>query len=528
VLGWTCVKAGWGRNATWALMSGSLLKSDDDVAELDSFPKLLRRLGLEQYNELMHEQEISTPSDLLLLDSDDMVALKLKIGSRNRLKEWQRQQNKASQHAVSAAALDQYNRTFDVMDFGALPDGSCCSTAAINATILASNKQSGDYGCGFGCATWGPAVLLPHGQYTINDTLPMPGLLRGDGNAFLHMLDPTKDIFFSLSAWRVRIEGVRFFGGLNQLHLGTNDTDCSFWVVRDCVFSGAHSAAVRVLGARSANQFYIGSQSTQMTITASQFFNNEQVVVWDGDTLTVEDVWVEGSGYNASYNKSLFENHAKMILNRMLGVPATGTGHQRWIDNYGELNANNCRFGGENGGMTVAVNHASFVCYPCSSMTAGCGQCWASPPRDISPYNRTPTGMGPTFNGGGLRFSQCDFFSKAAAERPDGFKAVIVLEEIPSYLVITDSMGFKECTVCGLPGEALLAVNPQISLSSRGQLAVAAMWPDALQIHLTRNSWVPLVGTPSGGTNSSDPDGYAAIPLELLPYLLRSSHTYKT
>ena len=207
-----------------------------------------------------------------------------------------------------------------------------------------------------------------------------------------------------------------------------------------------------------------------------------------------------------------------MILNRMLGVPSTGTGHQRWIDNYGELNAHNCRFGGENGGMTVAVNHASFVCYPCSPMTPGCGQCWSSPPRDIMPYNRTQSGTGPTFNGGGLRFSQCDFFSKASAGT-DGFKAVIVLEEIPSYLVITDSMGFKECSVCGLPGEALLRVNPKISLSSQGQLAVARRWPDALQIHLARNSWIPLIGTPSGGANSSDPTGYAAIPVELLPYV---------
>ena len=31
-----------------------------------------------------------------------------------------------------------------------------------------------------------------------------------------------------------------------------------------------------------------------------------------------------------------------MILNRMLGVPSVGTGRQRWIDNHGELNANNC------------------------------------------------------------------------------------------------------------------------------------------------------------------------------------------
>jgi hypothetical protein len=247
-------------------MQGAVLKSDDD--DLDRpLAQVLADLRLTQYTIAMRVEDIDSVDDLALLTTSDMQALGMKLGGRNRLSAWQLQHG---QKSVSQPV--RYNRTFDAMDFGALPDGTCCSTAAINATIQASNKQSGDYGCGLGCATWGPAVLLPHGQYTINDTLPMPGLLRGDGNAFLHMLDPTKDIFYSASAWRVRIEGVRFFGGRNQLHLGTNDTDCSFWVVRDCVFSGAHSAAVRVLGARAVDAWYTGSQSTQMTITASQFF----------------------------------------------------------------------------------------------------------------------------------------------------------------------------------------------------------------------------------------------------------------
>ena len=124
-----------------------------------------------------------------------------------------------------------------------------------------------------------------------------------------------------------------------------------------------------------------------------------------------------------------------MILNRMLGVPSVGTGRQRWIDNHGELNANNCRFGGENGGMTVAVHYASFVCYPCGNV--GCEPCVATPRKsspsrcvlfrrsskraavcctahDVAPYNTTPSGLGPSFQGGGMRFHQCDMFSKCA------------------------------------------------------------------------------------------------------------------
>ena len=40
------------------------------------------------------------------------------------------------------------------------------------------------------------------------------------------------------------------------------------------------------------------------------------------------------------------------------------------------------RFGGENGGMTVAVHYASFVCYPCGNV--GCEPCVATP-RKSSP-----------------------------------------------------------------------------------------------------------------------------------------------
>jgi hypothetical protein len=208
-----------------------------------------------------------------------------------------------------------------------------------------------------------------------------------------------------------------------------------------------------------------------------------------------------------------------MILNRMLGVPYGGTGKQRWIDNHGETNANNCRFGGENGGMTVAINYNSFVCYPCDSYTAGCGPCWSTPPHDIAPYNRTMSGAGPTFAGGGMRFNQCDMFSKASSFGRAGMGgAVFYLEEIPSYFVLKDCMGFVECTVCGLPGESLIKINPSIELSSEGQLAVAARYPNSLHFDIPpgSNSWIPSRGGWEGASNSSS--GYASLPLELLPY----------
>jgi hypothetical protein len=164
-------------------------------------------------------------------------------------------------------------------------------------------------------------VLFPHGQYTINSTLTMPGLIKGEGNALLRMASPDKDMFYAMYVWRLRIENMRFVGGRNQLHLGTNDIDCAFWVVRDCVFSQAAGAAIRVIDRGDPNTppKYVGSQSTQMTIDASQFFNNEQVVVWKGDTLTVNDVWVEGFGHNKSYDKAWLRPRGSGPQKRFLG-----------------------------------------------------------------------------------------------------------------------------------------------------------------------------------------------------------------
>ena len=93
---------------------------------------------------------------------------------------------------------------------------------------------------------------------------------------------------------------------------------------------------------------YRGCYSTQLTVRDCEMLNNEQVLWWTGDTAAFEDVWVEGHGVWNSADKALFENYAKLMLNRMLGVPGVVHGvDQRWIDNYGDVTARGCRFGGE-------------------------------------------------------------------------------------------------------------------------------------------------------------------------------------
>jgi hypothetical protein len=250
-------------------------------------------------------------------------------------------------------------------------------------------------------------------------------------------------------AWRLNVQGLFLHGGRHHFNIGTNNTDCSFHAYTDCTFSNASGAAIR-LRPPADFPYYHGSGSTQVTVRDSKFFNNEQVTIFFGDTMTIEDVWVEGSGHNQSAFKALFENHAKLILNRMLGVPYTKKGlGQRWIDNWGYLTARNCRFGGEGGGMTIVHNKASFICYPCNpyegvevcpAMKPDNGTCWAVPP-NVGPFPATSSANG----GVTIRIEDSDIFTNAMWNSSNDVNAAFYFEQIPEVFILKGSVGFQEC-----------------------------------------------------------------------------------
>ena len=195
-----------------ALTHGDPSRPTTDVGVQAPLPlpmaTLCLSLGLEAYTAALRAEDIVTAQDLLLLSIADMADLGLSIGARNRLVHWQQQQRQGQAQqplppAVGARANPAYNLTFDVRLYGADPNANCCAEAAIQAAINASGQNyAGDYNCGEGCATWGPPVVFPHGQYAINSTLTPAGVMRGEGNAMIRMLDPSKDIFYSPFTWR--------------------------------------------------------------------------------------------------------------------------------------------------------------------------------------------------------------------------------------------------------------------------------------------------------------------------------------
>lgn len=309
--------------------------------------------------------------------------------------------------------------------------------------------------------------------HNTNQSCVPAALLRGE-SALLKQVNASADIFYYPSAWRWQVSGLHFVGGRNHIHTGNNDTDKSIITVTDCVFANASSAAIRTMSPgwwstdKPEGVDFRGSASTQFTIRSSQFYSNEQVVVNWCDYMVIEDAWVERAGPNGSYSKALFENHDKLILLRMLGVPQPIAGNdQRWIDNFnhgdqgGVVTARDSRFGGEGGGFTILVNFASFLCAPAgrsrwpSGMPGGYKNC--QPPPASGPL---PNGTACTGVSGAIVLDSCMLDSNGNHQR----NANVYLEAIPSQLIITNCYGFDFAPRYVNPAMQIVRVSPLLDL----------------------------------------------------------------
>jgi hypothetical protein len=433
----------------------------------------------------------------------------------------------------------------NVRDYGAIGDGEHDDTDAIQRALhFAGRATLGNYAPiaqGGDSSLQRPTLLFPTGAYLISRTLfPGGGVdgsapcdarvhdtnqscvpaawLRGE-SALIKQVNSSADILYYSRAWRWQVSGLHFVGGRNHIHTGNNDTDKSIIVVTDCLFANASSAAIRTMGpgwwTEGEGPYFRGSASTQYTIRSSQFFANEQVVVNWCDYMVVEDVWVERAGPNGSYAKALFENHDKLILLRMLGVPQPIAGHdQRWIDNHnhgnqgGVITARDSRFGGEGGGFTVCVNFASFLCAPAgrsnwpAGMPGGYKNCQPPPKSGVLPDGTRSTGLS-----GVIVLDSCMLDSHGNHQR----NSSIYLEAIPSQLIIRGCYGFDYAPRYENPAIQIIRVDPDLDLDG-AQLDFAATRPGLLRYELDPAN----VFVPDGG--GSPPIRDPSFPQQLWPY----------
>jgi hypothetical protein len=257
---------------------------------------------------------------------------------------------------------------------------------------------------------------------------------------------------------------------------------------------------------------YHGSASTQVTVSRSQFFDNEQVVVNFCDGVSLLDSWVEGCYQpTCSKGKALFENHDTLLIERMLGVPSPRSGNdQRWIDNInGMVVARNSRFGGEGGGFTVVLNKASFLQVPCESSEAVPVTCPKPPQRGPLPAG---TKYGGDPQSSAVILDSCQIDSDGNHER----LANIYLEQIPAILSVQNCQGFAYAWWWGpTTNFSFIKVDPRLDLNGP-QLDYAAEHPRLLRYDIGPvNSWGP-------------PGHFWQLPQQLWPYVQNPVFNYQT
>eukprot|EP01045_Picozoa_sp_COSAG04_P015443 COSAG04_NODE_1218_length_7708_cov_1.979629_9_plen_319_part_00 len=218
----------------------------------------------------------------------------------------------------------------NVVRYGADPGGTNDSTAAFRAAIdFAVTKSYKVMNCGGGgCGRTIADLYVPAGRYRISDAIDVrvaPGI-HGEGTAIIEQTNSSADIFYGAGVWRTQISGLHFMGGQNHLHFGTNNENTGFITVERCVFTNASSAAIRMIPPHPAvakgQKPYQGSASTQVTVSKSEFFTCERVVVNHCDAFFFLDNWVNcgdrrhaGGCSETTCQKGVacFENHDGLV-----------------------------------------------------------------------------------------------------------------------------------------------------------------------------------------------------------------------
>ena len=216
---------------------------------------------------------------------------------------------------------------------------------------------------------------LPAGSYYLTDTIDLSALangeIRGDGYPEIIMKDENKDIFIFNSVWKLKIEGLSFHGGKNQLQLSNNNTDRTNIIISNCKFQKAGEFAIK---------FGREMVSAHVLIDACSFYSNRQVLQSTGDWVRLSNSWITTSP--KMFDQAAIVNYGCLTIDHVLGVPLVKTPRaqtkQRWIDNYGlKLTCRDTRFGGEGGGLPIIYNYRAYRWkYPVVPSSILLTDCW--------------------------------------------------------------------------------------------------------------------------------------------------------
>jgi len=251
----------------------------------------------------------------------------------------------------------------NVKDHGAVGDGRWDDTVAIQRTadicvakLRAINPSGGSFQASV------PELYFPAGKYLISKPINLHSYqtVRGE-DAIVIQQDPELKIFNFTSCYRNTIDKMQFVGGSVQLAFTNANVDMTRLTVRDCCFQAWTQTAITAEGT-----------GPDLHMSASL---NIQTSVFDGGTMLLtrcDSTSVEHCRHQ--FRGPTVINGTPAISNKWTGgvlrltdftatpatVPDPMTGELirgKWIDNWGSVVADGCRFGGEGGGFPILTHN---------------------------------------------------------------------------------------------------------------------------------------------------------------------------
>lgn len=310
---------------------------------------------------------------------------------------------------------------------GADPTGATDSTLAFQAAIDASVALGQGYQTTNGTIVGGyvsvcPMIHAAPGTYKISNQLTCPSYLRlYMPNVVIYQTDSTKPILNGANAYQWDIEGIHFAGGAEQVNLQNNNVDVTIWNFTDCTFSVSSTYAVRTFPTGGVTSHL----SANLAFFNCRFYKPKQVLLNYCDSARFVNCWVFMHRSNFADSTAAFVNgsattdgYPTLYLDGMFGVPDLTDGgprptNARWIDNNaGAVIANESRFGGESGGMTVVYHSAA-------------------------PHTTTP------FTGSAVELMNCDTFGGPSSLATSAVVALV--GQVPSRIKISGNKGPVDC-----------------------------------------------------------------------------------
>lgn len=208
-------------------------------------------------------------------------------------------------------------------------------------------------------------LLFPKGTYKVTAALNVGGYveIRGE-SAIIQQATLTEDIFVC-DTYLLKITGIQFVGGRHQIDIFNANIDSTMIQINYCQFLLARSYAIntRVTGGVYTHL------SANLDIYECRFLDNNKVLNNCCDQAVMERCWIRMIKTNFTASTAAIQNRGanvgdpdaltRLRLRDCFMIPDVGTegvdrvANVRWIDNYGSFTAENTRFGGESGGMSI-------------------------------------------------------------------------------------------------------------------------------------------------------------------------------